>query len=78
MEKTILKSFTFGYDLEAIEMVMDYVKANFKEDDYEMWIGYGDDIMNGLDVFNEEMLKDRELQRLIWYCDGEGRFKEEE
>jgi hypothetical protein len=43
-----------------------------------MWYGYGDDVINMLEVFSEEMLKDKGLLKLISVCDGGGDFVEEE
>ena len=76
--KKVLREFYFGYDLENVEKVMEYVKEKFKGEDYKMWFGYGDDIMNGLEVFNEGMLVDEKLLSLISVCEGEGNFMEEE
>ena len=67
-----VKSFYFGYDLENVEMVMDYVKENYGSKDYEMWIEIGCDVMNGLGVFSEKMLEDEKLLDLIKGCVGEG------
>ena len=67
-----LKEFCFGYDLENIEKVMDYVKGNYEDKDYEMWIERGDDVMNGLEVFNEKILEDEKLLDLVKGCRGEG------
>ena len=67
-----VKSFYFGYDLENVEVVMNYVKENYGSSDYEMWIEIGCDVMNGLEVFNEKMLEDEKLLSLIKGCVGEG------
>lgn len=75
--KNVLGSFDFGFDLDNIEVVMDYIKENYKGKDYEMWIGMGDDIMNGLEVFNENMMNDKKLLDLISMCDGGGNFNED-
>lgn len=44
----------------------------------EMIIGYGDDTMNGLEIYDPALLKDQELQGLINACEGEGDFDEED
>jgi hypothetical protein len=75
--KNVLGSFYFGFDLNNIEVVMDYIKKNYKGDDYEMWIGMGDDIMNGLDIFSEKMMDDEKLFDFISMCDGGGNFDED-
>jgi hypothetical protein len=76
--KKVLGDYLFGYDLKEIEDVMDYLKKNYKGDDYEMWIGRGDDIMNGLEVFSEDIMEDEVFLGLIKKCDGEGSFNEDE
>ena len=74
------KEFTFGFDLENIQEVQTYVKDNYVEDhDYEMSIGYGDDVMNYLVVSDSsELLKDEHFLMLIDDCDGGGDFDEDE
>ena len=67
-----LKEFYFGYDLENIERVMDYLKENYGSKDYEMWIEMGCDVMNGLELYNEKMLEDEKLLELVRGCRGEG------
>lgn len=65
-----MKVYYFGYDLENIENVMVYVKEKYISDiDYEMSIGMGDDVMNCLEVFNEELIKDKEFVRLVELCE---------
>ena len=65
-----MKEFCFGYDLENIEKVMNYVKENYKEEiDFVMWIERGEDVMNGLEVLNGDMLKDKKLMKLIEKCE---------
>lgn len=61
-----LKTYRFGYNLDEIEQVMNYLYANYRNDvDYYMWIGMGDDVMNALEVFNPELLKDEMFLELI-------------
>ena len=65
-----MKEFYFGYDLENIEEVMNYVKENYKEKvDFVMWIERGEDVMNCLEVLNSKMLKDKDLMELIGKCE---------
>ena len=65
-----MKEFYFGYDLENIEEVMNYVKENYKEKvDFVMWIERGEDVMNCLEVLNSKMLKDKDLMELIENCE---------
>lgn len=70
------KEYYFGFDLDNITLVQEYVKNNYSTTDYEMWIGYGDDVMNCLEIVVRE--NDKELLELIKGCDGEGDFKEDE
>ena len=75
--KKVLGGFSFGFDLDEIENVMNYLVKNFKEDeDFKMWIGRGDDRMNGLEVYSEKVMEDEKLFELIEMCDGEGDFDE--
>ena len=67
-----VKEFYFGFDLENIERVMDYVEKNYGSKDCKMWIEIGGDVMNSLEVFNEKMLEDEKLLELIKGCEGEG------
>ena len=67
-----VKEFYFGFDLENIERVMDYVEKNYGRKDYKMWIEIGGDVMNSLEVFNEKMLEDGMLLELIKRCEGGG------
>lgn len=58
--------FSFGFDLENIENVMKYVVENYNKDEYVMSIGYGDDIMNYLEIVDKN---DNKLIELIEECD---------
>lgn len=68
------KEFTFGYDLEAIQDVEQYVKKNYSADEYEMFVGRGDDTMNALDISVKK--GDKQLIELIKECEGCGKFSE--
>lgn len=74
------KEFTFGFDLENVYEVMKYVKDNYVEvDDYKMSVGYGDDVMNYLEVKDgSKLLKDEYFLGLVDDCDGCGDFDEDE
>lgn len=68
--KKVQESFVFGFDLENIKRVMEYVKENYKEDvDFKMFIERGDDVMNCLDVFSKKMISDEVLMDLIEECE---------
>ena len=69
--------FYFGYDMENILQVQDYVELNYSKDDYRMSKGYGDDVINFLKIYNVEKYdNDEELKELIECCEGEGCFYE--
>jgi hypothetical protein len=77
--KKVLGDFVFGFDLEEIGCVMEYLKGNYKSGkDFKMWIEIGDDVMNGLEVFSEDLMEDEKFCDLIKKCDGEGNFNEED
>ena len=58
---------------------MSYLKENYKEgEDFKMWIEIGNDIMNGLEVFSEDISEDEKFLDLIKKCDGEGNFNEDD
>jgi len=66
--------YTFGYDIENVLQVQDYVELNYEKDYYKMSRGYGDDCINYLKLYTEE--QDVVLDELIEACDGEGKFEE--
>lgn len=70
--------FYFGYDVDNVLQVQDYVELNFSEDEFEMSKGYGDDCMNylQLNVERKDEVRVNELLDLIECCDGEGNFEE--
>ena len=73
------REFFFGYDLENVYPVQEFVKANYKEGEYEMSIGYGDEVMNHLKVnvdLDDE--RGRKLLYMIEDCDGEGNYDEDD
>ena len=69
------KTYYFGYDLDNVLKVQAYVKDNYSYTDYEMWTGYGDDVMNALEI--KVKAGDEKLLELIANCDGEGDFVDE-
>jgi hypothetical protein len=82
-----VKTFTFGYDLENIEEVEKYVTQKYGAVDSQdlegiknakavKVIGYGDDTMNGLEIYDSSLLKDPILMDLIDNCEGGGEFEE--
>jgi hypothetical protein len=74
-EREQVELFTFGYDLDNVQEVEDYLMDNYEEGvDYKAHVGMGDDTMNALDILNPELLQDKELMRLIDLCDGEGHY----
>ena len=67
------RSYGFGYDLENVIEVQMYVEQNYDEQDYNIHIGLGEDVMNYLTIYRGE---DKELDGLIGCCEGEGAFEE--
>ena len=87
----VVKTLTFGYDLDNVQEVEDYLVANYKvssnypdalgkEDDQDpdcyIIYAYGDTVMNGVEIYNPAILQDQEFMDLVGNCDGEGSFKE--
>jgi len=68
------KEFSFGYDVDNIRLVEEYVVDNYPKSQFRMSKGYGDDVMNYLKIYNFK--RDVELLDLIEACDGEGWFEE--
>ena len=68
------KEFSFGYDVDNIRLVEEYVVRNYPKSQFRMSKGCGDDVMNYLKIYNFK--RDYELNELILACDGEGWFEE--
>ena len=68
-----IKSYGFGYDIDNIKEVEEYVWKNYSLDDINMSVGKGDNVMNHLTIYRG---KDEELDELIECCDGEGDYEE--
>jgi hypothetical protein len=78
-KNTLVKEYFFGFDLKEVQAVMKYVKETYKDEvDYEMYVGYGDDVMNALEVYNEAITKDEKFLELVNECEGLGDFDDEE
>ncbi len=73
------REFFFGYDIENVHPVEEFVKANYKEGEYGASVGHGDDVMNYLKV-NVDLDDERgkKLLDMIEDCDGEGNFDEDD
>ena len=73
-----VKGFGFGYDLVEVNKVQNYVENNFVEgEDFEMFFGMGDDVMNWLEVDDSSsLLEDEKFIKLVKECDGGGEFEE--
>jgi hypothetical protein len=76
MDRRILqeKEFSFGYDVDNIRLVEEYVVNNYPKNKFRMSKGCGDDVMNYLKIY--DFKRDYELNELILACDGEGWFEE--
>jgi len=69
-----IKSYGFGYDVDNIQLVEEYVVRNYPAKQFRMSKGCGDDVMNYLKIY--DFKPDVELNRLIDACDGAGWFEE--
>ena len=70
---TVKQHLVFGYDLTNINKVMIHIIMEYNEDQYKMYIGIGEDVMNSCDVCFD-ISNDKELTRLINACDGSGKW----
>lgn len=68
-----IKEYSFGYDIDNVKEVEEYVWKNYSADEFKMNVARGDDVMNSLVIFRQA---DKELDELIECCDGEGEFEE--
>jgi len=69
-----IESYSFGYDVDNIRLVEEYVERNYPNNQYRMSKGSGDDVMNYLKIY--DFKRDVELNELILACDGAGWFEE--
>ena len=57
---------TFGYDLDAIQSVVDHLQSKYKEgQDFELHIGRGDDLPNAVTLKNPALEKDYDLNDML-------------
>ncbi len=73
--ENLKKRFSFGYDLENIELVELYLKNYVPINDYKVIVEIGDNCMNCL-LINKNSI-DEMLWALIERCDGQGNFTEQ-
>jgi hypothetical protein len=57
--------FTFGFDLDKIQHVIDHLKDNYSDQDYELHVGRGDTHPNAVTLNNPDMENDKELGNLL-------------
>ena len=69
-----IESYSFGYDVDNIRLVEEYVERNYPANRFRMSKGSGDDVMNYLKIY--DFKRDVELNELILACDGAGWFEE--
>jgi len=75
---TVLVQLSFGYDVESIQDLMDYLEESFVEkEDYVMLFARGEDVMNSLLVLSKDLAMDKLFMDLVEECDGGGTFTEE-
>tara|TARA_R110000782_G_scaffold243318_1_gene329860 strand:+ start:540 stop:794 length:255 start_codon:yes stop_codon:yes gene_type:complete len=74
--KAILLNLDFGFDIDNILALHEYVEHNYEEGKhYYGYIQRGDDTYNGLEIVSQRMVDDHVLQRLIQACDGQGSYE---
>ena len=57
---------TFGYDLDMIQQVVDHLKSKYKEgEDFELYIGRGDDLPNAVTLKNPSLENDHDLNDML-------------
>jgi len=57
--------FAFGYNLDLIQAVIDHLKDNYSDQDYELHVGRGDTHPNAVTLNNPDMENDKELGNLL-------------
>ena len=57
--------FAFGYNLDMIQAVIDHLKSNYSDKDYELHVGRGDTHPNAVTLKNPNMESDKELGNLL-------------
>ena len=57
--------FAFGYNLDMIQAVIDHLKSNYSDKDYELHVGRGDTHPNAVTLKNPNMESDEELGNLL-------------
>lgn len=81
-----IEVFNFGYDLEAVDALSNYVKSKYhvvdQQDDTTgadaaEWVERGDTTMNALEIYNPAILKDPMFKKLLQSCEGKGRFDDD-
>jgi len=90
-EITTKETYTFGYDLDNVTAVEEYLIDRYKvssnnpsvlgkqddeNPDCKLFYGYGDTTINAFEVINAALHQDKELMELISNCNGEGNFQE--
>ena len=69
-----IKEYGFGYDIDNIMEVEEYVWKNYSPDEFKMDVGKGDNVMNFLTIYRED--DDEGLNELFECCDGAGDYEE--
>lgn len=59
-----VKEYFFNNDYEGIIDLTEYLKNNYKESDYELYIGRGDEAAHGIKI-SSKLEKDKKLIELI-------------
>lgn len=79
---------TFGYDIDNIAQVEDYVQKNYNtirqtetptpNTDAVLWLGYGDDTISCIEVLSKRLAGDKTFRNLVQNCDGRGEYDEDD
>ena len=63
---------SFGYDLDAIEDVVNHLTSKYESGvDYELHIGRGDDLPNAVTILNPKLHRDYDLNDMLNYAQSD-------
>lgn len=75
VKRAPLQEFAFHKDvtplrLENVSKLQNYLIENYKNNqDFKIWINYGEDVMHSLHIYNTKLMEDDELHELLSNCD---------
>lgn len=74
-KRTPVYEFVFHKDvtphrLDNVSKLQNYLLENFKNNqDFKIWINYGEDVMHSLHIYNSSIMEQDELHELLSDCD---------